>query len=386
MRRNKKMLSSTVAMFEAGKPIAAICHGPWMLCSARKANGDPIVKGKRATSFHAIKDDVINAGAVYVSDESCVVDGNLITAQTPADLTPFCRAIIDQIKALRIGGVPEHFNYPIWNAIEQKMFEKITPPRFVTQHCGTGAMIANLKNKKLDVIIALTEGIVADIAKNSSDVRMLGTYVSSPLCWAISTGSKNDKVKCVDDLKGATWAVSRMGSGSHLMATVLCSQKGWTLGKDMKFKVVGKFKDLRDSVNSGETDAFMWETFTTKPFHDSGEIKRVGDITTPWGCFMIATRTDVVKERKDELMELVNGMNRSAKLFHSKPDEMPSLISKRFGLKLEDAQAWYKGVNIAATHQIQPDEIKKARDALVDAGVLTKTQGERDVSSFCVNK
>ena len=373
-------------MFEAGKPIAAICHGPWMLCSARKANGDPIVKGKRATSFHAIKDDVINAGAVFVSDESCVVDGNLITAQTPADLTPFCRAIIDQIKALRIGGVPEHFNYPIWNAIEQKMFEKITPPRFVTQHCGTGAMIANLKNKKLDVIIALTEGIVADIAKNSSDVRMLGTYVSSPLCWAISTGSKNDKVKCVDDLKGATWAVSRMGSGSHLMATVLCSQKGWTLGKDMKFKVVGKFKDLRDSVNSGETDAFMWETFTTKPFHDSGEIKRVGDITTPWGCFMIATRTDVVKERKDELMELVNGLNRSAKLFHSKPDEMPPLISKRFGLKLEDAQAWYKGVNIAATHQIQPDEIKKARDALVDAGVLTKTQGERDVSSFCVNK
>ena len=65
---------------------------------------------------------------------------------------------------------------------------------------------------------------------------------------------------------------------------------------------------------------------------------------------------------------------------------MPSLISKRFGLKLEDAQAWYKGVNIAAARQIQPDEIKKARNALVDAGVLTKVQGERDVSSFCVNK
>ena len=53
-------------------------------------------------------------------------------------------------------------------------------------------------------------------------------------------------------------------------------------------KVVGNFEQLRSSVNSGETDAFMWETFTTKPFHDSGEVKRVGDITTPWPCFLLA--------------------------------------------------------------------------------------------------
>ena len=101
MRRSKKMLSAVVEMFEAGKPIAAICHGPWMMCSARKSNGDTILKGRRATSFHAVKDDVINAGATYVSDESCVVDGNLITAQTPADLTPFCKAFLNQLKKKR---------------------------------------------------------------------------------------------------------------------------------------------------------------------------------------------------------------------------------------------------------------------------------------------
>ena len=244
-------------------------------------------------------------------------------------------------------------------------------------------MIENLKNKKLDVIIALTEGIVADIAKNRSDICIVGTYVDSPLCWAISAGSKNDKIKCVDDLRGATWAVSRMGSGSHLMATVLCSQKGWTLGKDMKFKVVGKFKDLRDSVNKGETDAFMWETFTTKPFHDSGEVKRVGEITTPWPCFIIATRKDVVKERADELIELINGLNRSAKEFNSKPDEMPSLISKQFGLKLKDAKAWYEGVSIVGMPRISGFEILKAQKALVNAGVIAKDQGQLDVFDFC---
>ena len=101
MRRSKKMLESIVQMFEAGKPVAAICHGPWMMCSARKSNGDPIIKGKRATCFHAVKDDVINAGAKYVADESCVVDGNLITAQTPADLSAFTRAFLDQLKKKR---------------------------------------------------------------------------------------------------------------------------------------------------------------------------------------------------------------------------------------------------------------------------------------------
>eukprot|EP00939_MAST-03C_sp_MAST-3C-sp1_P004588 g4588.t1 len=97
MRRSKGMLDATVKMFHQGKPIAAICHGPWMLCSARDASGTPIVKGRRATSFKAVRDDVINAGAIFVDDKTVVVDGNLITAQTPGDLTPFCKAIISQL-------------------------------------------------------------------------------------------------------------------------------------------------------------------------------------------------------------------------------------------------------------------------------------------------
>ena len=97
MRRNAKMLALIVEMNSRKKPIASICHGPWMLCSARLADGKPIVNGKRATSFVAIKDDLINAGAVWV-DEPVVVDANLITSRTPADLTPFCREIIAALK------------------------------------------------------------------------------------------------------------------------------------------------------------------------------------------------------------------------------------------------------------------------------------------------
>lgn len=74
-------------MHEQGKPVAAICHGPWMLCSAK------ILKGVKCTSFIAIKDDVENAGCIYV-DEPVVVDKNIITSRTPQDLIPFTQAII----------------------------------------------------------------------------------------------------------------------------------------------------------------------------------------------------------------------------------------------------------------------------------------------------
>lgn len=91
MRREPKMAEFVRKMYDDGKVVAAICHGGWMLVSA------DILKGKRATSFFAIKDDLIAAGADWV-DEECVVDGNLITSRKPEDLTAFTVAIIQQLK------------------------------------------------------------------------------------------------------------------------------------------------------------------------------------------------------------------------------------------------------------------------------------------------
>lgn len=87
MRRNPAMVQFVHDMDSAGKPVAAICHAGWMIASAR------IVKGRRATCFHSIKDDLVAAGAKWV-DEPVVVDGNLITSRVPEDLPAFCQAII----------------------------------------------------------------------------------------------------------------------------------------------------------------------------------------------------------------------------------------------------------------------------------------------------
>jgi protease I len=85
IRRHAKANQFVADMDKAGKLVAAICHGPWVLCSAHG-----MLKGRKATSFFAIKDDVVNAGAKW-SDEEVVVDGNLVTSRKPEDLPAFCR-------------------------------------------------------------------------------------------------------------------------------------------------------------------------------------------------------------------------------------------------------------------------------------------------------
>ena len=87
LRRQEGVIKLVRHFAEQGKPIAAICHGPWVLCSTTA------LRGKIATCFFAIKDDVINAGAKYV-DEEVVRDGNLITSRKPDDLPAFMQAII----------------------------------------------------------------------------------------------------------------------------------------------------------------------------------------------------------------------------------------------------------------------------------------------------
>jgi protease I len=90
MRRSPEMVKFVRDMDAAGKTVAAICHAGWMLVSAK------IVKGRKATCFFSVRDDLEAAGANYV-DEPVVVDGNLITSRQPGDLPDFCRTIIEAL-------------------------------------------------------------------------------------------------------------------------------------------------------------------------------------------------------------------------------------------------------------------------------------------------
>jgi protease I len=96
MRRSQKLLQLTREIYQAGKPVAFICHAGWVPISAG------IVRGKRGTSVGAIKDDLVNAGMLW-EDSPVVVDGNLISSRTPADLPQFCRALIAALQKSVVG-------------------------------------------------------------------------------------------------------------------------------------------------------------------------------------------------------------------------------------------------------------------------------------------
>ena len=91
LRGNAAMVELTRAIFEANKPVAAICHAGWMLAEA------DILRGRTVTSVGVIKTDLKNAGARWV-DEEVVEDGNLITSRTPADVPAFCDALLRHLK------------------------------------------------------------------------------------------------------------------------------------------------------------------------------------------------------------------------------------------------------------------------------------------------
>jgi protease I len=90
LRRHAPTLDLVRLCHQQKKPVAAICHGPWVMISAG------IVRGRRVTGLVAVRDDLINAGAEYL-DEPVVQDGNLITSRTPNDLPEFCAAIIQTL-------------------------------------------------------------------------------------------------------------------------------------------------------------------------------------------------------------------------------------------------------------------------------------------------
>lgn len=275
---------------------------------------------------------------------------------------------MDQI---RVGGVPEHFNYPWHLGIERGYFTKQGVfVNWTDYKMGTGAMITALLNDEVDVIVALTEGLASEIINKGSPIQIFGTYVKSPLHWSVITG-KDSPYTCLEDLKKQTIAISRFTSGSHIMTCVMAGERGWHPQNDVDFKVVGSFQDLRNSVNSQETAAFLWEHFTTQPFVDSGEVRFIGDITTPWSCFMLAGKKDFLLNHADLVRRTLKGLREASEFFHH-TSELITNISENYGLTLENAREWYKTVNITASSGIAESSLVRVVDALFQSKVTTR--------------
>ncbi|CAO1638361.1 unnamed protein product [Sympodiomycopsis kandeliae] len=312
---------------------------------------------------------------------------------------------------LRVGYIQEMFAAPILQLARSEWGQEHI--ELVEQPSGTGQVLTSFDasqaaGQHIDVAIALTEALIAGIAKGRRDIQLVGSYIRSSLLWAVITGAKS-QYNDIKDLKGTTIGISRVGSGSQLMASVMALQNGWTTDEDqISFKVNDSFQNLRDSVNQGTTSAFMWETFTTAPYFHSGEVRRIGIVPTPWPSWSIATSKATTLEDSssralldtflDKLQETINNFSSASSFEKGLPTEF--MLKEFPHYKREDVESWLETARWVGDHRV---DVKKDGDhptlhtstatvsrqtlattlkTLQEAGVLQPEQAALDPSVF----
>lgn len=242
------------------------------------------------------------------------------------------------MKKIRIGGVPEYFNLPILLAKEQGKFaEKGIDLIWQEIPEGTGKMVQCLAEDSLDLVIALTEGMTKSIAQGNPS-KIIHAYVQSPLIWGIHTTHHSD-AETTEDLKGKPFAISRYGSGSHLMAILLAKDLGWE-ESEMKFEVVNNLDGARAAFKNDQAHIFLWEKYTTKFLVDQGEFKRVGEYPTPWPCFVISATDKIIAEAPEMLKATVETIIAATKALKEDTNAL-SLITDRYQLLEPDVQEFW---------------------------------------------
>ncbi len=271
---------------------------------------------------------------------------------------------------IRIGGVPEHFNLPIHLAIEEEAFEtRGINVVWTTFKGGTGQMTKALREGKIDLCVLLTEGIITDIV-NGNPSKIISEYITTPLTWGIHTSVKNT-LKYYQDIYEKNYAISRFGSGSHLMAIVDANTNSKKINKE-QFKVIKNLEGALESLDKLETDVFYWEKYTTKPYVDAGQLRRVGEYKTPWPCFVIAATDKILEEQPENVIRTLRTIHDSCDRFQQDETNSIPLVSKRYDLVLEDVERWYHNTGWAIHGWVSDKMLKSVIFQLYMADIVDK--------------
>ena len=241
------------------------------------------------------------------------------------------------MKTIKIAGVPEHFNLPWHLAIENGDFEKENIDlQWTDVPEGTGKMCQMLRESETDIAVILTEGIVKDIVAGNPS-KIVQVYVKSPLIWGIHVAASSN-YKTLADLENKKVAISRLGSGSQLMAYVNADNQGWNTD-NLEFEIINTIDGAVEALTNGTADYFMWERFMTKPLVDKGIFRRIADCPTPWPCFVIAVREEVLEKNPVLISKILAIINQTTEDFKDIPS-IDKTLASNYHQKTEDIQEW----------------------------------------------
>ncbi len=276
---------------------------------------------------------------------------------------------MNQHALLRIAAVPEHFNLPWRLAVESGIFEQHhLRVEYQEVPGGTGAMTRALREGQIDVAIGLTEGLVADILRGNPG-KIVKVFVESPLNWGVHV-PVNSSIASLADIHSAIYAISRPGSGSHLMAIVEAVQQGFDPA-GLTFQEVGHLHGALDSMARGESEVFFWERFMTQPFVDSGQLRRVGVVLTPWPCFSVAAHEHLLPEQAGALRLALELVHEQIRLLKARPDAA-SLLATRYQLKEDQVSEWLSLTTWSQDFEVPEKMIEAVQVSLVQAKIVPK--------------
>ncbi len=251
---------------------------------------------------------------------------------------------------LTIGGVPEHFNLPWQLVLEAGQPQDLNiNAQWRDYPAGTGAMVAALNSGELDLAMLVTEGAVAARQSPDCQFEILSFYTTSPLLWGIHVPVGSD-LHTQTDIAGQRYAISRYGSGSHLMAKVHAHSQGWP-AEQLEFVLVENLTGAREAFAQQRAEVFFWEHYTTKPYVDNGEFRWLGDFPPPWPGFVVCVNKTALRSQRtgiEQLLERVFDQARQIK--HS--ERSPELIASRYGLKADDVRDWLHNTRWADKQQL----------------------------------
>ena len=243
------------------------------------------------------------------------------------------------LSIVRIAGVPEPFNLPWMLGLERRAFVRAgLEVKWRTVPQGTGAMCTLLQQEEVDMAVLVTEGAVRGIAEGGS-FRIVGSLVDTPLTWGVHVPA-GSLPGGTEQFSTMPYAISRIGSGSHVMALVHAHRLGRTL-TEKDLVLVNDLKGAVDVFKSGRKVTFLWEKAITSPLVRSGAWQRVEDLSSPWPGFVIVARNEYLREHDTQVVRMLRVFRDQAKGFMEKKAG-PEMVAQRYGLELSEAQEWYR--------------------------------------------
>lgn len=270
--------------------------------------------------------------------------------------------------SLKIAGVPEHFNLPWHIAIENKKFEaQGIDIAWTDVPEGTGKLCQMLRDGSTDIAVILTEGIIKDIAAGNNST-IVQVYVQSPLIWGIHVAAKSPYTT-LQDIETGKVAISRYGSGSHLMAYVNAKNLGWDT-ENIQFELVNTLDGAVEALTDNKADYFMWERFMTKPIVDKGVFRRIADCPTPWPCFVIAVRNEILEKHPEKIEKMLTVINKTTSDFKN-TDGIEKTLAERYVQKEEDIHDWLK-ITEWSQKKLDKNTFDKVQNQLFELNIIDK--------------